>query len=94
MMERIAQLSRHQVHAVSFQGRQELVDELTSRECEVLDLIGAGYTNKDIASKLVIECGTVKNHVHNILRKLETNNRHDAVALYNGSKQSAVSLAI
>jgi DNA-binding NarL/FixJ family response regulator len=94
MMERIAQLSRHQVHAVSFQGRQELVDELTSRECEVLDLIGAGYTNKDIASKLVIECGTVKNHVHNILRKLETTNRHDAVALYNGSKQSAVSLAI
>jgi DNA-binding NarL/FixJ family response regulator len=35
---------------------------LTSRELEVLDLIGNGLTNQDIAEKLVIEIGTVKNH--------------------------------
>ena len=33
----------------------------------------------EIAAKLVIELGTVKNHVHNILRKLNVNSRRDAV---------------
>lgn len=94
MMERIAQLSRHQLHMASFQGRHELVGELTSRECEILDLIGDGCTNKDIAAKLIIECGTVKNHVHNILKKLETTNRHDAVTLYRSSKQASIASMI
>ena len=56
--------------------------ELTSREREVLSLIGAGYSNREIADELVIGWGTVKNHVHNILKKLETNSRHEAAAIY------------
>ncbi len=56
--------------------------ELTSREREVLSLIGAGYSNREIADHLVIGWGTVKNHVHNILKKLETNSRHEAAAIY------------
>jgi DNA-binding NarL/FixJ family response regulator len=52
---------------------------LTRREREVLGLVQQGLTNQEIAGTLVIELGTVKNHVHNILRKLNVNSRRDAV---------------
>jgi len=55
-------------------------NELTPRELEVLELIGQGLSNKKIAEQLYIEVGTVKNHVHNILRKLEVSSREDAAA--------------
>ncbi len=55
--------------------------ELTPRERETLALIGEGLTNQEIADTLVIELGTVKNHVHSILDKLNVNSRKDA-ALY------------
>lgn len=53
---------------------------LTPREMEVLELIGEGLTNQQIAERLVIEIGTVKNHVHNILDKLNVSNRGEAAA--------------
>ena len=53
---------------------------LTSREFEVLELIGKGLTNQQIAEHLVIEIGTVKNHVHSILEKLNVNTRGEAAA--------------
>ena len=56
-------------------------EELTPREREILTLIGDGLTNQEIADRLVIELGTVKNHVHSILEKLNVNSRKDA-ALY------------
>ncbi|MCC6188010.1 MAG: response regulator transcription factor [Anaerolineales bacterium] len=52
---------------------------LTRREREVLTLVQQGLSNQEIAESLVIELGTVKNHVHNILRKLKVNSRRDAV---------------
>ena len=52
---------------------------LTRREREVLGLVHQGLTNQEIAGTLVIELGTVKNHMHNILRKLKVNSRRDAV---------------
>lgn len=55
--------------------------ELTSRERVVLKLISKGLSNQEIAASLYIELGTVKNHVHNILRKLNVNSRKHA-ALY------------
>ena len=54
--------------------------ELTSRELEVLTLVGKGQTNQQIAEKLVIEVGTVKNHIHNILEKLHVSSRGEAAA--------------
>lgn len=54
--------------------------ELTPRELEVLELIGEGHTNQDIADLLFIEVGTVKNHVHSILNKLDVASREDAAA--------------
>lgn len=53
---------------------------LTPRERETLDLIGQGLTNQEIADRLVIEVGTVKNHVHSILSKLGVSSRDDAAA--------------
>jgi DNA-binding NarL/FixJ family response regulator len=54
--------------------------DLTPREHEVLELIGDGMTNREIADQLYIEIGTVKNHVHNILQKLDVSNRKKAAA--------------
>lgn len=54
--------------------------DLTPREREVLALVGEGLTNQEIADRLFIEIGTVKNHVHNILQKLDVSSREDAAA--------------
>lgn len=52
---------------------------LTRREREVLALVQQGLTNQEIARFLVIELGTVKNHVHRILRKLNIASRRETV---------------
>ncbi|NGZ08787.1 MAG: response regulator transcription factor [Nitrospira sp. LK70] len=52
---------------------------LTRREAEIVRLIEVGLSNKEIAVRLHIEVSTVKNHVHNILDKLQLHNRHSAV---------------
>jgi DNA-binding NarL/FixJ family response regulator len=54
---------------------------LTPRELEVLRLIARGLSNKDIATELVIAENTVRNHVRNILEKLEVRSRVEA-AMY------------
>jgi two-component system, NarL family, nitrate/nitrite response regulator NarL len=53
-------------------------DELTRREQEVLHLIAQGLSNQEIANRLYIQVGTVKNHVHSVLRKLNVNSRKEA----------------
>jgi LuxR family transcriptional regulator, maltose regulon positive regulatory protein len=58
---------------------QPLVDPLSERELEVLQLIAAGASNEEIAEQLVIAIGTVKRHVSNILGKLAVSNRTQAV---------------
>lgn len=54
---------------------------LTTRELEVLQLVAQGYSNKEIADKLYITLRTVKQHVHNILHKLELKHRYEAANL-------------
>jgi DNA-binding NarL/FixJ family response regulator len=83
MISRIAELA--EPYSTIEPGGDE-VTELTPREREVLDLIGEGLSNQEIAVRLVIEVGTVKNHVHNILRKLDVSSRQDA-AVYWGAIQ-------
>ena len=53
---------------------------LTPRELEVLRLVADGLSNKEIATTLFITEGTVKNHVHNALEKLQLENRTQAAA--------------
>lgn len=54
---------------------------LTNREMEVLELLSKNLSNQDISQRLVIETGTVKNHVHNILNKLGVGSREEAANL-------------
>lgn len=77
MMERLSDLAQ------MFAGVENNMTDttaLTSREVEVLELISKGYTNYQIAQNLFIEVGTVKNHVHNILEKLNVSSRSEAAA--------------
>lgn len=54
---------------------------LTPRETEIGELLSRGLSNKRIAHALGMQLATVKNHVHNILEKLEVGNRGEAAAL-------------
>jgi DNA-binding NarL/FixJ family response regulator len=53
---------------------------LTTREREVIDLLGEGLSNKEIATRLHIAVHTVKSHVHNILEKLALRSRLEVAA--------------
>jgi two-component system NarL family response regulator len=55
--------------------------KLTEREMEVLKLVARGMNNRDIAKELFISENTVKNHVRNILEKLQIHSRMEAVMI-------------
>jgi len=55
--------------------------DLTRRELEVLALLVKGYSNPDIAERLIVSRATVKVHVGNILSKLSASNRAEAISL-------------
>ena len=60
-------------------GGQTDLDALTSREREVLALIGRGKTNGEIAAELFVSEGTVKTHVNHVFTKLRLRDRAAAV---------------
>ena len=53
--------------------------ELTERELDVLRLVAQGLNNREIGRQLFISENTVKNHVRNVLEKLQLHSRIDAV---------------
>ncbi|WP_246310027.1 helix-turn-helix transcriptional regulator [Paenibacillus alginolyticus] len=59
---------------------RNLIEPLTEREMEILNLMSTGMTNREIAQKLGLAVGTTKVHVHNILGKMNVNRRTKAVA--------------
>ena len=59
--------------------QQVLTPRLTDREMEVLRLVARGLNNRDIAKELFISENTVKNHIRNILEKLQLHSRMEAV---------------
>ncbi|MDV7698570.1 response regulator transcription factor [Chryseobacterium soli] len=62
------------------------MDELTSREKEILELLSQGFLYKEIANKKFISLDTVKKHVGNIYRKLHVNNKVEAINKFNHFK--------
>lgn len=74
LFSRIAELASEKMPKISASSIK-----LTTRELDVIHLIAEGLPNKEIANQLFIETQTVKNHVHNILDKLQLKNRLEAV---------------
>ncbi|MBN2011046.1 response regulator transcription factor [candidate division KSB1 bacterium] len=71
LFSRVAELSKGQIPESSV--------KLTPREVEIINRVADGLSNKEIAQRLSIEPQTVKNHIHNILDKLQLHNRLEAV---------------
>ena len=77
----VGMLSGRPLERTSIPAGVPLEIDLTERELEVLRLIGTGATNREIADRLVVSEGTVKNHVSSILSRLSLRDRTQA-ALY------------
>jgi DNA-binding NarL/FixJ family response regulator len=60
-------------------ARVEFPDGLTAREAEVLGLIGAGFTNREIAERLVVSEATVKTHINHVFAKIGARDRAAAI---------------
>lgn len=74
LMRRLGALAA-ELHPASSMAR------LTRREQEIAALMRQDLSNKEIATRLRIEVATVKNHVHNVLDKLQVHRRSDAARL-------------
>ncbi len=75
-----AQIAKETVHRGLEKGSDEV--RLTPREREVIDLIGEGLSNKEIAQRLNIATHTVKSHVRNVMEKLTLHTRLQISAYY------------
>jgi len=73
--DRVGESAQHQ----PAMDANDLIEQLTPREMEVLELLAVGDSNQDIADKLVITIRTVKKHTGNIYGKLNVNSRIQAV---------------
>lgn len=59
--------------------KQNIIKPLSDRENEVLSLVTKGYSNKEIAQELCISVNTVKNHISNIMKKMNVKNRNQLI---------------
>jgi DNA-binding NarL/FixJ family response regulator len=72
---------------VSLPGRKAADEPLTSRQGEILKLLGEGRSDQEISKALHLEEATVRSHVHSILQRLGLQNRSQAVAYANRARK-------
>ena len=75
MLSRVVESTRTNGHTVH---RVDLIEQLSSREKEILMEVQKGTSNKEIALRFSLSENTVKHHIHNILDKLGVENRRQA----------------
>jgi len=75
LLGRVLQAHAHDLHVVAARAD---ADRLTGREREILRLLTAGWSNREIAGQIGLQPGTVKNHVARILTKLDVSDRIQA----------------
>jgi DNA-binding NarL/FixJ family response regulator len=76
----VSSITEYPQSPLNIQTNKVIVHEvLTVRELQVLKLLGKGYNNQEIATRLIISIPTVKTHIGNILRKLSVADRTKAV---------------
>ncbi|MBL7830828.1 MAG: response regulator transcription factor [Saprospiraceae bacterium] len=66
---------------------RQSTSELTARQVQILKELEKGKLYKEIAEELGISTGTMKQHVHKILKKLEANNRIEAVIIWRNNER-------
>jgi DNA-binding NarL/FixJ family response regulator len=81
------------IRNVQLKNRTQAIDtvRLTQRERQVIDLLGEGLSNKEIAIRLHIAVHTVKSHVHNVLEKLSLHSRLEVAAFTHAESTSKAS---
>jgi two-component system nitrate/nitrite response regulator NarL len=67
-------------HTRNDERRHPLLENLSPRELDVLRELSSGGSNNEIADRLFLSVNTVKHHIHNILSKLNLENRHEAIS--------------
>lgn len=78
---RVAAALLRRVAGVAAESRATSHAALTLREAQIAELLVQGLSNKEIAARLLLGVSTVKNHVHNVLSKVNARTRSEAVAM-------------
>lgn len=86
---RISRLLQEHLLQISLREREvQRLTKLSSREYQILSLLTDSLSNKLIARQLGLEVPTIKNHVHNIIVKLNVQNRVEAAAMLRGAGEA------
>jgi NarL family two-component system response regulator LiaR len=76
----------HSIRGLRAPARSAIDEPLTSRQEEILALLGEGRSDQEIARTLHLEEATVRSHVHRVIQRLGVENRAQAVAYANGRR--------
>jgi DNA-binding NarL/FixJ family response regulator len=83
------QIARKVIDSMRTTDNSDVIKSLSTRENEILQLLGKGLLYKEIADKLGISANTVRLHIHNIYEKLHVHNRTEALNKAFGKNQEA-----
>lgn len=74
------------LHGIDHEGPGTRVEKLSTKECQIAELVAEGYKNREIASRLFLSEQTIKSHLGRIFRKMQVKSRSQLVSLLFKSK--------